>query len=415
MGILKISEDVQINYFLGFLLMTVVGLFLVSLIGIVVLTPLFGCFVVAATLFYAFVVYPSIVFMFQRTEPQRSSQSTKRVTVLVPAHNEQELIVQKVANCLDQSYPTELLDVVIVDDGSTDETLKRLSEANFSKAMIIRRQERGGKSSALADGIKAARGEIIVLTDANVFFDRKAVENLVAALSGDRFSCVTGNVSLISPTSHSLNAESTYQGFESKLLYLESKMNTAICVDGGMYAIYKTAISIPPRGTILDDFSISVSLINAGLKIGFAPDASAKECSSAGIRDEFQRRTRLAEGSIQTLKRGVFPYPWRFVAFWQFVSHKLLRWMAPFLAMLLIAALANLATENQTALFCLAVSLLVISIAFIGLIFPQFRRVRAIGILSYALLVQVAIVFGTFRGLLRNSNPKWQHGKRFPV
>ncbi len=405
----------QVNYLLGLLVLTAIGVFLLSLLGAIILSPLIGCLVTAGVLCYVFVGYPAIVFLFHDRAPRDTSGPRQMVTVLVPAHNEQELIAQKVANCLDQSYPAELLEVIVVDDASSDETVARLSQVRCSQLTIVKRQERGGKSLAIADGIQAARGEVIVLTDANVFFNHTAIETLVAALSVDGFPCITGNVRLISPTFYSLNAESTYQGFEGWLLYHESQMHTAVCVDGGMYAIYRESILTPPGDTILDDFAISVALINQGGKIGFAPAATAKESSSAGVFDEFKRRVRLAEGSIQTLKRGIFPHPRRCVAFWQFVSHKLLRWMTPFLVMLLVTSLAILAREYTIASLCLLLFVTTMSIAFFGLMVPRLRRFKLVGMASYALLVQVAIVCGTTRGLFWSANPKWQHAQRFPA
>ena len=89
--------------------------------------------------------------------------------------------------------------------------------------------------------------------------------------------------------------------------------------------------------------------------------------------------------------------------------------MTPFLALLLVTALGNLARDYKIAMLGLLFFFAAMIIAFLGLMVPQLRYFRVIGVASYALLVQVAMMCGILRGLIRNANPKWEHAQRFPV
>ena len=207
--------------------------------------------------------------------------------------------------------------------------------------------------------------------------------------------------------------EKIYYGLEHTLHGLETGTGSAVSVDGSMYVVHRSLYRALPKDTLLDDFVTSMNVIRRGKDVVFVPGAVASEAGTESLADEWKRKKRLAAGSFQSLWRGAFPPLSRPVLFWQFVSHKLLRWLLPWL--LAAIALSGFALREVSPVYWLA-SLLIVAAAVLGLVgvlIRPLRRVPPFGLLAYAMVSLAAFALGPL--LTLRQGVLWEKASRAGV
>jgi cellulose synthase/poly-beta-1,6-N-acetylglucosamine synthase-like glycosyltransferase len=271
----------------------------------------------------------------ERTDPVE----WPRVTIVLAAHDEASCIREKIEGCLALDYPPERLDVVVGCDGCTDGTAAIAREAGRGRVRVVELSPRQGKASVLARLVPAASGDVVVLTDANVGFHPGAVRALARRFRDPSVGAVVGRLRL---RTRDGAGEGTYWAYETFLKYLEGKLGCVLGANGGIYAIRRILFPPLPPDTITDDFVIPLRIAVRGWKVPFEPSANAYEDAPDDPRVEFGRRARIGAGNWQALARlpDLLDPRAGFVSF-AFVSHKLLRWLTPFL--LVLAFVANVA------------------------------------------------------------------------
>ncbi|WP_160168102.1 glycosyltransferase [Rhodopirellula sallentina] len=351
-------------------------------------------------------------------ERQLSSQAVESNTdpklpmlsVIIPARNEEVCIEKKIQNSLKLNYPSDCIEVVVVDDASEDRTAEIASE--FGKCIkFIGLPNRGGKATALKVGFNASIGSVLLLTDANVNVDADAAKHLVAGLKDPLVACTVADVRLKSPN-ELLRCEGDYQTFEFQVLTWESAWKSAVCVDGGLYAIRRESFIPPAFDCILDDFSISAAALNQGRTIQTVAMARAFENSCTRVSDEFRRRERLGRGVVQCLQRGTHPMPHTGFPFIAFVFHKLARWATPFL--LLTALLAIVAISISTPYWLASGSVLFVAVNVMPWILPEYWiRQFAFGrLLAFGHVVMLGMGWGILMELLGHTTSSWNPATR---
>lgn len=375
-----------------------------------------ACGLTLALLFYSYLGYLGVVALLAGLARRRITASVDerpRVSVLVPAHNESAVIEAKLENCLALDYPPERLEIVVASDGSTDDTAD-LARAYASRGVqVLDCHPRRGKAAVLNDAVAASRGEVLVFCDANVLFERDAVDRLVSRLADSTVGAVSGDVRLASHESNFEFGETLYYRLERRLQQAESDLGALIGVDGGMYALRRELFRTLPEDTILDDFVNTMAALRAGARVEYEPRAVARENGTPTAQIEFARRVRVTAGMIQVLKRGQLPWG-RPLALWQFVSHKLLRLVDPLLLVVLLALTAWLSATDRWAGALVAAQLVCYSLAALGAVSIPFRRTRWGGIPFYFVLGHAAILVGSWRGLWNRQRVTWQVTPRAP-
>ncbi|MBI3185115.1 MAG: glycosyltransferase family 2 protein, partial [Myxococcales bacterium] len=275
------------------------------------------------------------------------------VTVLIAAHNEATCIAAKVSNSLAIDYPRERLEVLVGSDGSTDGTDEIVRKARDPR-VVLARAERSGKAGVLNRCIPMASGEIVVLTDANTMIDPGAVKKLVRHFADPDVGAVCGRLRLYNPTRRGYE-ESAYWQYESLIKLYEGKHGAVIGANGGLYAIRRSLFTALPPSTIVDDFVIPLRILDRGYKVPYEPAAEATEETTEDYSKEFRRRARIAAGNFHSLRLlpGLLLPTAGFAAFalW---SHKVLRWFAPGLMALALAANVPLLSSRLYQLTLLA-------------------------------------------------------------
>ena len=268
-----------------------------------------------------------------------NDQALPDVAFMVCAYNEQDVVEMKMQNIHDFDYPKEKLHVIWVTDGSTDDTNERLKA--YPDVEVVFSPERRGKTAALNHGISQVKSEITVMTDANTLVNREAIREIVRCMQDPQVACVAGEKRVMSRHEGEIAAEGEglYWKYESALKRLDSELYSAMGAAGELNAIRTKLYEPMPETALLDDFVMSMKLVEQGYKIAYTSKAYAMEYGSANLEEESKRKRRIAAGGLQSswwLRSMMNPFKNPIVAF-QFVSHRVLRWsITPIALMALI-------------------------------------------------------------------------------
>lgn len=385
---------------------------------------LFWC--AALLLVHTYFFYPLILLAMDGAEQalahlrgrkalgRRDDTSAERpsVSLVVAAYNEASCIAQKLENSLALAYPADRFEVLIGSDGSTDGT-DDLVRACADKRVRLSSAPRAGKTTVLNRCIPVARGDIVVLSDANTMIEPDAVEKLVRHFDDPEVGAVCGKLRLYNPTKQDYE-ESAYWSYESLIKLYEGKRGAVMGANGGLYAIRRTLFTQLPPSTIVDDFVIPLRILDQGYRVVYEAEAVAHEETTEDYDREFGRRARIAAGNFQSL--GLVPgllsptAGFRAFAFW---SHKLLRWTAP--ALMGLALLANLfLLGSRFYQATLAAQALFYALAYLGKagVLKRGALKRAASVAYYFVTMNLAIVVGFWRFLRNSQRAAWERTAR---
>lgn len=260
------------------------------------------------------------------------------VTVVIAAYNEQSCIAERVANILSQDYPADKLTLLIGSDGSKDNTAEILSGINDPRLTACIFTENRGKVSVLNDLMARVQTEFTVLTDANTVFEPNTIRRLLCHFADPDVGAVCGELQLVDGDSGN-NRDGVYWKYERLLKFHESRINALLGANGANYAIRQSLYQPLPANTIVDDFQIAMDIAHSGFVLKYDPEAIATECSAPTIQDEMGRRIRIGLGNYQACFQLLWALNpvngWRFFSY---ISHKVLRWFAPHLMILVFVS-----------------------------------------------------------------------------
>lgn len=323
------------------------------------------------------------------------------VTFLVCAFNEQDVVDQKIENTRLLDYPREKLHLMWVTDGSTDDTNQRL--AQYPDVQVVFTPERRGKTAALNHGLSLVTTPITVMTDANTMVNAEAIRYIVRCFQDPKVACVAGEKRVIArhESQTAAQGEGLYWRYESTLKKLDSELYSAMGAAGELNAI-RTALYQPmPENALLDDYVMSMRMVDAGYRIAYTPDAYAMEYGSADLAEESKRKRRIAAGGLQStwwLRSMLNPFR-RFVVAFQLLSHRVLRWtVTPCALMALIPLNVLLVFMNAGTVYtvCWLLQLLFYVAAFLGWWLSQHGRKNKLLYVAYYFLF---MNFNVFRGM----------------
>ena len=296
--------------------------------------------------FYTYLGYGILLWILTRLKrilkgkPQKTQlppdEELPEVTLMICAYNEQDIVDVKMENTHQISYPR--LHVVWVTDGSNDATNDFL--AKYPDVQVIYSPERRGKTAALNHGLSEVKDELVVMTDANTMLNPESIQEIVRCFMDPQVACVAGEKRVAARKAGEMAAEGEglYWRYESTLKRWDSELYSAMGAAGELYAIDPTLCREVPDEALLDDFMLSMYVVQAGKRIAYTPDAYALEYGSANIHEESKRKRRIAAGGLQSiwwLRSMLNPLRQPLVTF-QYVSHRVLRWSITPVAMVLL-------------------------------------------------------------------------------
>jgi len=309
-----------------------------------------GCLGLTAYTYFGYPLVLSLWAGFKRADPggpvEAGAESGRpRVSLIIPAYNEERVIARKIQNSLELDYPSDRLEIVVVSDGSSDATERAAREAAGERIRLVFREDHQGKTACLNAVLPGLTGQIVVFTDANAFFLRDALTRLVSHFRNPSVGCVMGELQY--RNEGSLNAvlgEGLYWRYENFIKERESRLGSTIVGNGAIYAL-RRSLCLPLPLEVEADVANPLLALRAGYRVIFDRGARCWERAAGTVREEFGRKTRIITNQLATYLYGfrqLAPLPAG--ALFQIFSHKLLRWLVPFF--LGGIALANAAASD---------------------------------------------------------------------
>lgn len=342
------------------------------------------------------VVFPATVLLRGRLRPRPHSRGPVKpsVSVVIAAHDEAACIATKLESVFAADYPPERLEVVVASDGSADGTAHVAGQIDGRVRVLD--LERVGKATALNRAVAAARGEIIVFTDANSIFDARCLRRIVAPFADPEVGGVAGNQCYLETSSNddgTAGAERSYWDLDRALKVAESAGGHVIGATGALYAVRRDLYQPVPDG-VTDDFTISTGVIEQGHRLVFAPDAVVFEPVAGTTDAEFRRKVRVMTRGLQAVvhrRRLLDPSRHGFYAY-QLINHKVLRRLLAAPLVLLLAGSIGCRRRHILYRLAMVAQLGVYGSGAVGLLWPRSRvgRSRPCGMSAYFCMVNAA-------------------------
>ena len=330
-----------------------------------------------------------------RTIERDASATPRDVCVVIVAHNEETRIAARIENLLASDYPPSKLRLLLVSDGSTDETVARAQTLAPERVTIVSQFTRAGKSAGLNTALAHTTSEIVVFTDARQRFAPDAITRLAAHFAHPWIGAVSGALEIDASSSATGAGVDAYWRYEKRLRAAESRFDSCIGCTGAIYAIRRTLFAPIPPDTLLDDVVIPMQIAARGARVIHDSSAHAFDPQTLDPSSEQRRKKRTIAGNFQMLFRHPeWLLPWRHRLWWQLLSHKYLRLAAPLFLLTALAANITLATHPFYRA-TLAVQILFYTAAVFGFL-PGFRRLRILALPAGFVFLNVM----TLRGFL---------------
>jgi cellulose synthase/poly-beta-1,6-N-acetylglucosamine synthase-like glycosyltransferase len=263
-----------------------------------------------------------------------SDDELPSIAILIAAYNEEKVIEKKILSVFNTNYPSSKLKVFIGSDASTDRTDEIISNLTntYSNIEFIKFKGRVGKISIINHLQSLCDEPVLILSDANVIFKQNTIFELVKYFKESNVGLVSANIIKESSNNDGISyQEKKYLNFENKIKASESyAFNFIMGAEGGCYAIRNNLFSKVPSNFIVDDFFITMQVLERKNYVLLNNLAICIEDVTTDISSEYRRKVRISSGNFQNLfffKHLLFDFSSICFAFW---SHKVLRWLTPF-------------------------------------------------------------------------------------
>lgn len=366
---------------------------------------------------YPYVGYPAIAYIMAQLTPRRTIFKTtgqQPVSIVVAAYNEAQNIERRVielSQLATAMHPES--EIIVVSDGSTDATAKIVESLSAPNVRLIRQPINLGKAMALNTGVSTARHAFVIFGDARQSWDSHTLAELVRPFSDPAIGAVSGDL-ILETAGGGLEGVGFYWNLEKALRRSESRWHSSIGVTGAVCAVRRSLFPILPTGTVLDDLYWPMSIVMRGHHVLHAPGATARDRLPERIGDEYQRKVRTLAGNCQLV--SLMPsllVPWKNPVWFQFVSHKLLRLVTPWLLLILwLISLTLVAHPLYAMLFVLQTGF--IAIAIIAWCLRPVGHIRPFGIAAAVFAMNCAALAAPwvwFRGRTTHTWKKVQYGE----
>ena len=360
---------------------------------------------------YAYVGY--VVWLWVRAKvrpwPAMRGAMEPQISVVMVVRNEQKVLARKLRNLLELDYPADRLQIVVVSDGSTDDTESILREqARNPRVHVVLNQLAGGKALGLNDGLSMAGGEIVVFTDARQEIERGALRLLVENFADPKVGAVSGELMLGDPASGETGrGMGLYWRIEKRVRELESATGSVVGATGAIYAVRHDLVVKVPADTILDDVFIPMNVARQGFRVLFDGRARAWDDPNLGAEREFRRKVRTLTGNYQLLQLAPWllrgENPLRF----EFISHKLMRLTVPFALVAMLVTSALLAGTFFRIVFWGQVALYLLSL--VGWSGWKLGPVSRLSDVAYTFVALNAAALVAFANFVTGTKTVWMH------
>jgi cellulose synthase/poly-beta-1,6-N-acetylglucosamine synthase-like glycosyltransferase len=384
--------------------------------------------VCVAVVFYTYLGYGMLLWLIisikrlvrgkQSPTPMPTDDELPTMTLMICAYNEQDVVKEKMQNTRALDYPKDKFRVMWVTDGSNDRTNELLKE--YPEVDIVFSPERRGKTAALKHGLRELKTQYVAFTDANTMINSGAMKEIARLFMDKTVGCVSGEKRVAARKEGEMAAEGEgmYWRYESTLKKWDSELYSAMGAAGELYAIDPKLVREVPDNALLDDFMMSMYIVDEGKRIAYSPDAYAMEYGSADIHEESKRKRRIAAGGLQSiwwLRKMLNPLRQPLVAF-QYISHRVLRWSVTPIAMVIMLAVNSMLVAlgaGTIYTIILALQILLYLAALAGYIMNEHGHKNKMLYTAYYFVFMNLNVFRGMAYLRTHSNSgAWEKAKR---
>ncbi len=359
--------------------------------------------VCAGLLVYTHLGYPILLALFaraRRVPPARELETLPNVSLIIAAHDEDQVIAAKVANALALDYPRELLEVIVADDGSADRTADLAREAG---AGVVLELPRAGKVPAQNAAAERARGEVLAFSDANATWEPRALRELIAPFADPGVAYVCGQARLLDQGGS--NQEGAYWRYELAIRRHESALAGVTGGNGAIYAV-RASEYLPLGPAASHDLSFPFMLAKRGRRSVYAPGAVSEEKMIPTTEGEFARKRRMMRGIYDEVVTDGMLWPRGYGAAYAFeiYSHRIIRYASPLLHLVALGTNLALLDAGTIYAFTLAIQLLVLLAAALAGAVPlmPFRIAR------YYVLMTASIAAGFWDRIRHGTPGAWE-------
>ena len=294
---------------------------------------------------YTFAGYPLILALWSRFAAAKiaeydSIETTPTLDIIMVVHNGAEYIEEKLTNLVSLNYPGKQPGIIVVLDACTDQTRALIDAMQLSQVTVLEQQEKRGKPAGLNLAVATSQAELLFMTDVRQPIQNDAVEKMLRRFSDPQMAAVSGELVFrqegISDFGKGMDA---YWRYEKFIRERESRVGSVAGVTGAIYLLRRSFYKPIPDETLLDDVLIPMQAVLAGGKVKFESGAYAFDIPSNDIEREKARKTRTLAGNFQLVQLNpALANPLKNPIWFQFVSHKLLRLLSPFLLVIIFVS-----------------------------------------------------------------------------
>ena len=378
-------------------------------------------YLVCILIINSFAVYPLVVYFIGKKHVAKTIKdpTLPTVSILIAARNEEKVIGERIENIAALDYDLSKIEVIVGSDSSDDGTNKILAEKQktYNWLHVYFSAERRGKAGILNEIIKQVKNDVLVFTDANTEFQKDTLKNLVLDFSRKEVGGVCGKLVLTDDETIRSEGveESEYWKYETFIKKAEGESGVLMAANGGIFAIRKELYrTIPTAKAVTDDLFISLSVVAQGFLFTYREDAIAFESIGKDMQAEFNRKLRFSATNFQTLleyKNIIFGKN-HFLAY-AFFSHKVTRWILPWLLLLLFVLSLFLAKTNSLIFLLLVMELFFYLFAFMGFLMSLIKiRVMMFSLPYFFVISNAAIAMGLIKFFRKQHSVIWESTQR---
>lgn len=363
---------------------------------------------------FSYFMYPLVLSLFPtRSRGELSgvtSVTSPRVTLIVTAHNEEQRVREKIANCLSLAYPD--LEILVASDASSDRTDKIVGEYASQGVLLARAEERKGKEYAQLQAISRATGDILVFSDVATSIPEDAIARMVRYFDDPSVGAVSSEDRFISRDG-SIAGEGAYVRYEMWLRGLESRKAGLVGLSGSFFAARR---SVCEDWDIYSpsDFNTALNCARHGMVAVTAPDVLGYYRDVADATREYQRKVRTIIRGLTALTRHLDVLnPATFGLFsFQVFGHKLMRWAVPWFQALLFVSSLLLVGKGGFYALVLAGQVLSYGLAISGHLSPALRSHTLVKIPYFFCQVNLAVAHACIKFFSGTRMTVWAPSQR---
>ena len=365
---------------------------------------------------YSYLGYPvTLIFfsLFSKNTVLKDETLLPTVSLLIAAYNEEESIAAKIKNSLELNYPKDKMEIVIVSDGSTDQTDEIVKSFEKEGIRLFRVEGRVGKTEARNQAVLAMKSEIIVFSDATAVYEKDVIQKLVRNFADSSVGMVSGNLKYIDQKQGSTGiATKIYWTYEKMIKKAQSRLYTLTGAIGCINAFRRNIYHVLPPN-IIEDFTEPLMILAQGYRIIYEEEAVSYERTTQKNSQEFHMRVRVIRGGMKGFlyaKKKLTFKKHSFILF-QLFGHKVLRWLMPIFLILLFAAnlFSFIFNHNIAADLLMIAQIVCYFLAIVGLIWSPSGIVgKIISIPTYFVVVNAASLKALYLTLTTDLEATWE-------